>query len=86
MSLKVAGKLLTRDEYLEEYKVELGEIEFKGMLPSIDNEYFALIEKEVKEGRTITPEVYDSLAEGQRFHFNKHYNHRGDKVKKNNKF
>lgn len=71
----------TRDVFLSEYKEELGEREFKSMFSIIDNEYYALIEKDVKEGRIITQEVYDSLAVGQRFHFNKHYNHRGDKVR-----
>lgn len=70
----------TRDVFMEEYKEDLGEREFKDMFPSIDNEYYSLIEKEIKDGKTIALEVYDSLAEGQRFHFNKHYNHRGDKV------
>ncbi|MEK3955759.1 MULTISPECIES: hypothetical protein [unclassified Psychrobacillus] len=96
MSQEVTGKTIngsgrailmqTRDVYLAEYKEDLGEREFKSMFSIIDNEYYALIEKDIKEGRIITQEVYASLAEGQRFHFNKHYNHRGDKVKTNSEF
>lgn len=72
----------TRNEYFEKEKVELGEIEFKSLFHIIDNDYYAMVENYVKEGKTISQDVYDSLAEGQRFHFNKHYNHRGDKVHK----
>lgn len=76
------GYMETRNEYLEKEKVELGEIEFKSLFHIIDNDYYAMVENYVKEGKTISQDVYDSLAEGQRFHFNKHYNHRGDKVHK----
>lgn len=72
----------TRLKYLEVAEKELGAIEFKSMFHMIDNEYYALIEKEVKSGKSINQDVYESLTEGQRFHFNKHYNHRGDKVQK----
>ena len=70
----------TRNEYLKEAELELGEKEFSFMYAGIDNEYYALVEKHVKQGQAISKKVYDSLAEGQRFHFNKHYNHRDDKV------
>lgn len=72
--------MLTRDEYLAEAKKELGEKEFLDLYIGIDNEYYALVEKEAKQGKAISRKVYESLAEGQRFHFNKHYNHRGDRV------
>lgn len=70
----------TRDEFLERSKKELGEKEFEGMKSSLDNEYYGMIEMLMKEGDTISQVVYDSLTEGQRYHFNKHYNHRNDKV------
>lgn len=70
----------TRSEFLEEAKVELGEIEFKSLYHSLDNEYYESIEKQVKDGKVITKEVFDSLSEGQKFHFTKHYNFRGDKI------
>jgi hypothetical protein len=71
----------TRDEYLEKEKKELGE-EFSTFAVGIDNEYYSIVEKEVKGGKTISQAVHDSLTAGQKFHFNKHYNHRGDKVHK----
>jgi hypothetical protein len=70
----------TRDEYMEEAKKELGEQEFSHLYVGIDNEYYAMIESQAKQGKTIGKKVYDSLTEGQRFHFNKHYNHRGNIV------
>lgn len=70
----------TKDEFLKEYKTDLGEQEFKSMYSIIDNEYYELVEKDAKNGLVISQEVYDSLSEGQRFHFDKHYNHRGDMV------
>lgn len=70
----------TRDEFLERSKEELGEKEFQGMKSRLDNEYYGMIEMLMKEGDTISQAVYDSLTEGQRYHFNKHYNHRNDKV------
>lgn len=69
----------TREEYLEKARTELGD-DFPHLVAGIDNEYYATVEKEVKQGKSISQEVYNSLAEGQKYHFNKHYNHRGDKV------
>lgn len=79
--MKHIGKacIETRNEYLEKAKEELGE-DFSDLVVGIDNEYYALVEKEVKDGKAISQAVYDSLTAGQKFHFNKHYNHRGDKV------
>lgn len=71
----------TREVYLEKAKEELGEKDFKYLFQSIDNEYYALIEKAVKDGNVLTQEVYDNLTEGQKFHFTKHYNYRGDKIR-----
>lgn len=72
--------MLTKQEFMEEAKLDLGEVDFKSMFHVLDNEYYELVEKEVKEGKIITQEVYDSLTDGQRYHFNKHHNHRRDKV------
>lgn len=71
--------MVTREEYLKQEKEELGS-DFTHLEAGIDNEYYSMVEKEVKDGKTISQAVYDSLTQGQRFHFNKHYNHRGDKV------
>lgn len=70
----------TRNEYLQKAQEELGEKEYKNLSHSIDNEYYLLIENSVKAGNKISQEVYDSLSEGQKYHFNKHYNHRNDKI------
>lgn len=71
--------IATRYEYLEKAREELGE-DFSDLVVGIDNEYYAIIAKEVKNGKTISQSIYDSLTEGQKFHFTKHYNHRGDKI------
>jgi len=74
---------LTRSEYIAEQQQELIA---EGMKPyeiqelNFDNEYYELIENHLKQGNTITNEVYNSLTQGQQYHFNKHYNSRGDKV------
>lgn len=73
-------KMQTKNEYFEENKEELGEILFQTIFHIVDNDYYMLIEKEIKDGKTISQYVYDSLSEDQKFHFNKHYNYRGDKV------
>lgn len=70
----------TREVFLNEAKQEVGEKEYKDLYPSFDNEYYEGIIQEVKNGKRISKEVYNSLSNGQRYHFNKHYNHRGDKV------
>lgn len=75
--------LKTRAEYLEIEKNAIGERDFAGMYSVIDNEYYELVEKEVKNGNLISRKVYESLSKGQQFHFNKHYNHRGDKIDNN---
>lgn len=70
----------TRDEFLEEAKQELGEQEFLHLSVAIDNEYYEMVEDQVKQGIAISKTIYESLAEGQRYHFNKHYNHRNNMV------
>jgi len=73
----------TRQEYItEQYK----EFEAEGLQDdfkhfNFDNEYYALVEEHIKAGNTITQEVYNSLTQGQQYHFNKHYNFRADKIK-----
>ena len=70
---------ITRSEYLEQANEELGK-DFSDLFASIDNEYYALVESEIKRGNTINKEIYDSLSNGQKYHFNKHYNGRLDKI------
>lgn len=73
----------TRIEYIAEQQREL---ETEGFKPyeikeiNFDNEYYELIENYIKQGNTITNEIYTSLTQGQQYHFNKHYNSRGDKI------
>jgi len=73
----------TRQEYITEQKRELEE---EGLKPyeitgiTFDQEYYELIENYIKQGGTITNEIYNSLTQGQQYHFNKHYNYRNDKV------
>jgi len=74
----------TRTEYIAEQQRELAsegltQLEIKEL--NFDNEYYELIENHIKQkGNTITNEVYNSLTQGQQYHFNKCYNSRGDKV------
>jgi hypothetical protein len=72
--------MMTRDQYIKEAIEELGEREYKFLSASIDNEYYEMVETEAKQGNVISKEVYNSLTEGQRYHFNKHYNHRNDLI------
>lgn len=72
--------LPTKEQFFNEYKEDIGEKEFINLYSNIDNEYYELVEHEVKKGNVITQEVYSSLSEGQRYHFNKNYNHNNDKV------
>jgi hypothetical protein len=70
----------TKEEYMNEAKEELGEKVFSDVYVGLDNDYYSMVESQVKQGKAISRKVYDSLAKGQRFHFDKHYNHRGDRV------
>lgn len=72
--------LETRDEYMDKAKEELGEREFSLLYAGIENDYYAIVEAHAKQGKAISKKVHDSLTEGQRYHFNKHFNHRGDMV------
>lgn len=70
----------TREEYMNRAKEEIGERDFVHLYSGIENEYYLMIETQAKEGKAISKKVYDNLTEGQRFHFNKHFNFRGDMV------
>lgn len=70
----------TRDEYLNDAKVELGERVYADLSSSIDNDYYSHVASQAKQGIPISRMVYDNLSKGQRYHFNKHYNHRNDMV------
>ncbi|PGK51827.1 hypothetical protein CN918_28965 [Priestia megaterium] len=72
----------TKEQFMEEEKKAIGEQDFKHMYGALDNEYYEMVEKHIKQdGNTITQEVFEGLSKGQQFHFNKHYNFRQDKVK-----
>jgi hypothetical protein len=70
----------TKEEYMKEAKEELGDKEFSDFYVGLDNEFYSMVEKQAKQGKAISEKVYNSLSEGQRFHFNKHYNYRGDMI------
>jgi len=73
----------TRTEYISEQRAELA---IEGLTPleiqelNFDNEYYTLVEDHLKQGKNITNEMYNDLTQGQKYHFNKKYNSRGDKV------
>ena len=73
----------TRQEYITEQHQEMeaeGIKQDEYMYFNFDDEYYSLLEDHVKQGGTISQEVYNSLTQGQQYHFNKHYNFRGDKI------
>jgi len=73
----------TRLEYIAEQQNELeaeGLKHYEIKELNFDSEYYELIEEYVKQGGIITNEIYTSLTDGQKYHFNKHYNFRNDKV------
>lgn len=71
----------TRGEYILRQQEEL-----KGLLSEVSigieasKTYYDDIENYIKNGNKITLRMYESLSLGQKFHFNKHYNYRGDKI------
>jgi hypothetical protein len=70
----------TRTDYMNSQRLEAGEFYSDLMDDSFSNEYYGTIEQHLKEGGTITREVYNDLTEGQKYHFNRRWNVRGDKV------
>jgi hypothetical protein len=70
----------TLHEFLEEAREELGSDYSSGLAASFEQEYYELVIKEVKDGKQINKAVYDSLPDMKKYHFNKHYNHRNDKI------
>lgn len=72
---------ITLTEYLNSEKMLFGSDYSECMEGTIRDEYYnEKIVTPVKNGAIITQHVYESLTQGQKFHFNKHLNHRGDKV------
>jgi hypothetical protein len=68
-------------EFLEEAKDEIGDLNDYNILEnSLKSEYYELIEAHVKAGGTLTRKQFNQLDGMLQFHFNKHYNYRGDKV------
>lgn len=72
---------ITKNEYIEKQQEEL-----KGLMSEISIEceaskqYYLDLETWIKKGNRIPKKVYDSLDSMQQYHFNKHYNYRGDRV------
>lgn len=69
----------TKQEFLTAFKNELGD-NFEYSKESLDNGYYELIEIAIRGGNKISKAVYESLSNGQQYHFNRSYNYRGDKV------
>ena len=61
-------------------KLEAGEFYSESMDDAFSNDYYSTIEQLLKEGGTITQEVYNDFTVGQKYHFNRRWNVRGDKI------
>jgi len=71
----------TRTDYIKKAIEEQKEyLSIDTITAAASDEYYNAIEKLMKVGGEISQAVYDSLTEYQQFHFNKHYNFRGDKI------
>jgi len=72
---------LTRHEYIAQQREEMkGFFISDCILDDLSNNYYDYICEWMRAGNSITQLVYDSFTDGQKFHFNKHYNYRGDKI------
>lgn len=71
----------TLSAFLNEQKQELKTLYSSCIESELTNEFYTTIENNIKNYGTITKQVYDSLNEGQKRHFDRNYNIRGDKVK-----
>jgi hypothetical protein len=72
----------TLTDYINTAKKELGQDYSDCMEGSIKDEYYnTIIADTCKNGGKITMAVFDSLEPWQKFHFNKHYNYRGEGLK-----
>lgn len=75
--------LETRTQHIKEQRAEIeaaGITYSETLAAELSDEYYEILEYSIKQGGTITQEQYNDLTEGQKFHFNKHYNHRSDKI------
>jgi hypothetical protein len=72
----------TVDQRKQAKKAEYKELYTETIQDEVINDHYNDIEAHVKAGGVITDAVYQSLSEGKKKHFNKHYNIRGDKVQK----
>jgi hypothetical protein len=71
----------TLQEFLKDRKNQYGDLMTDIVESACINEYYDYIKMHVGgcNGK-ITQKIYDSMTDGQKFHFNKHYNFRGDKI------
>jgi hypothetical protein len=67
---------MTRTQYIASEKQEAGEFWRSTMEDPTSNEYY----NNYIAKHQITLSQYNDLTEGQKFHYNKHYNHRGDMI------
>ncbi len=75
---------ITLSEYLNSEKMLFGSDYSDCMEGALRDEYYnEKIVNTVRHGAIITRHVYDNLTQGQKYHFDKHFNHRGDKIVSN---
>lgn len=75
---------MTREQYLKEQLREYllaGNEATDAILTGLNDEWYNEITKNITQFKgTITLAEYNSMTAGQEYHFNKHYNLRGDKI------
>lgn len=72
---------ITMQDFLENQKLELKDLYSESIKYQLSNDYYNIVCDVMRQGDVVTQRVYDSLEDNQKWHFNKHYNFRGDKVK-----
>lgn len=82
MTIEKTNRMLTLDQYIEKNKTEYADIFVSEDLARMElkKEYYEKIIEWIKQGNKISEKAYNSLPSDLQFHFNKHYNYRGDKI------
>ena len=83
ITLETYEKMLTLQEYLQEQKEELKLLYSSDIETMLIDEYYNNICEYMRNNNSlglISKKVYNSLTQGQKYHFDKHFNYRGDKV------
>lgn len=71
----------TKQQFIAAKRQEYGQYYSDSMLSEIITQHYNELSEAVKKGDTIDDSTYASLDSMQKYHFDKHYNYRGDKVK-----